>query len=250
VISWAGDWGDREPIVQLRKVLGRGRPPFIPSTLSNVVPGDVFARGIMLVALVGTTGDSYQLAGVDMQTAECARVLLATIGEVPPTPRRLSAEELDHQVRLLHGESLRRTARDALDFGGRTVANVGLIWANALSFGMLTPLVATKIATDVVAGGASSLRNVYDSVMTTTLRVLGVERWQIALLAEMQSRRADKIRALNSAVAGSRFAAFAYPEASEIAKRIESALQRQAEWLQKRGLLLASAKMPEHRPFA
>ena len=43
----------------------------------------------MLVALAGTTGDSYQLAGVDMQTAECARVLLAAVGEVP-RPRAAS----------------------------------------------------------------------------------------------------------------------------------------------------------------
>ena len=252
VISWAGDWGEREPIVLLRKAISEGWPRFIPSTLTNVVPGDVVACGIMLVALAGATGSAYQLAGMDMQTAECARVLLATIGEVPPAPRTLSPEELDYQVRLLNGESLRRTARDALDFGGRAVANVGLIWANALSLGMLTPLVATKIATDVVAGGASAMRNAFDNGVTTTLRALGIESWQIALLAEMPSRRADKIRVLNSVVAGTRFAAFAYPEASEIATQITLALQRQAEWLQKRGLLLARARMRERsrRPLA
>jgi hypothetical protein len=237
VISWAGDWGEREPIVLLRNALGEDGPPFIPSTLTNVVPGDVVACGIMLVALAGTTGDSYQLAGVDMQTAECARVLLATIGEIPPPPRRLSPEELDHQVRLLNGESLRRTARDVLDYGGRAVANVGLIWANAFSLGMLTPLVATKIATDVVAGGASAARNTYDNAVTTTLCVLGIESWQIALLAEMQARSADKIRALNPAVARTHFAAVAYPDAAEIAHQIVPALQRQAEWLHARGLL-------------
>ena len=242
VISWAGDWGEREPIILLRNALGEDRPPFIPSTLTNVVPGDVVACGIMLVALAGTTGESYQLAGADMQTAECARVLLATTGEVPPPPRRLSPEELDHQARLLSGESLRRTARDVLDYGGRAVANVGLIWANAFSLGMLTPLVATKIATDVVAGGASAVRNTYDNAVTTALCVLGIESWQIALLAEMQARSADKIRALNPAVARTQFAAFAYPDAAEIANQVVPALQRQAKWLYTRGLLPGSAK--------
>ncbi len=242
VISWAGDWGEQEPIVLLHKALGENRPPFIPSTLTNVVPGDVVACGIMLVALAGTTGHSYQLAGVDMQTAECARVLLATIGEVPPTPRRLSPEELDHQVGLLHGESLRRTARDVVDYGGRAVANVGLLWANALSLGMLTPFVATKIATDVVAGGASAMRNTFDNAVTTTLCALGIESWQIALLAEMQARSADKIRALNPAVARTQFDVFAYPDAAEITNQVVPALQRQAKWLYTRGLLPRSAR--------
>jgi hypothetical protein len=195
----------------------------------------------MLVALAGTTGDWYQLAGVDIQTAECAQVLLATIGEVPPHPRTLSPEDLDHQVRLLGGESLRRTARDAAEYGGRAVANVGLIWANVLSLGMLTPLIAPTIAADVVAGGARAMRNAYDNAVTTTLWALGIENWHMALLAEMQSRSAAKIRALNSAVAGTKFAMFAYPEEPEIALRIHAALRRQAGWLQKRGLLPRSA---------
>jgi nucleoside-diphosphate-sugar epimerase len=242
VISWAGDWGEHEPIVLLRNALAEDRPPFIPSTLTNVVPGDVFACGIMLVAVAGATGESYQLAGVDIETAECAKVLLASIGEVPPPPRTLSPEELDHQVRLLNGESLRRTARDVLDYGGRAVANVGLMWANAFSLGMLTPLVVTKIATDAVAGGASAVRNTYDNAVTTTLGVLGIESWQIALLAEMQARSADKVRALNPAVARTPVAAFAYPDAAEMARQLLPALQRQAEWLQTRGLLPRSAR--------
>jgi hypothetical protein len=168
-------------------------------------------------------------------------VLLATIGEVPPPERRLSTEELDHQVRLLHGESLRRTARDVVDYGGRAVTNIGLMWANALSLGMLTPLVASKVATDVIAGGASAIRNSYDNAVTATLTVLGIESWQIAVLAEMQARRADKIRALNAAVVNTRFAAFAYPDAIELAGLIVPALQRQAEWLRRRGLFPASA---------
>jgi len=237
VISWAGDWGEREPIMRLHKALVEDRPRFIPSTLTNVVPGDVVAFGIMLLAVAGTTGDSYQLAGVDMQTAECAGVLLAAIGEVPPPPRRLSPEELDHQVRLLGGESLRRTARDVVEYGGRAVANVGLMWANTFSLGMLTPLIAPKIAADVVAGGTTAMRNAYDNAVTTTLWALGIESWQMSLLAEMQSRSADKIRTLNSAVAGTRFAAFAYPDASQIAKQITAALRRQAGWLEQRGLL-------------
>lgn len=237
VISWAGDWGEREPIVLLHKALCEDRPRFIPSTLTNVVPGDVVAFGIMLVAVAGTTGDAYQLAGVDIQTAECAEVQLATIGEVPPPRRSLSPEELDHQVRLLGGESLRRTARDVVEYGGRAVADVGLIWANALSLGMLTPLIAPKIAADVIAGGTTAMRNAYDNAVTTTLWALGIESWQIALLAEMQSRSADKIRTLNSAVLGTRFAACAYPEAAQIATQITAALRRQAEWLEKRGLL-------------
>jgi hypothetical protein len=241
VISWAGDWGEREPIVLLHKALGADRARFIPSTLTNVVPGDVVACGVMLVALAGTTGDWYQLAGVDIQTAECAQVLLATIGEVPPHPRTLSPEDLDHQVRLLGGESLRRTARDAAEYGGRAVSNVGLIWANVLSLGMLTPLIAPKIAADVVVGGARAMRNAYDNAVTTTLWAVGIENWQMALLAEMQSRSAAKIRALNSAVAGTKFAMFAYPEEPEIALRIHAALRRQAGWLQKRGLLPRSA---------
>jgi hypothetical protein len=237
VISWAGDWGVREPIVQFRRRVRRRWVPFTPSTLTNVVPGDVFACGLMLAALAGRTGESYQIAGADAQTAECVQALLATVGEVCPPPRRFSRDELDHQVGLLDGESLNRTARDVVGYSGRAVENVGLMWANALSFGVLTPLVTTKIATDVVAGGVSAMRNAYDNAVTTTLWALGIERWQIALLAEMQSRGADKIRALNGVVAGTPFAAFAYPDAAEIAKRIDPSLQLQAEWLQKRGLL-------------
>ena len=67
--------------------------------------------------------------------------------------------------------------------------------------------------------------------------MLGIENWQIALLAEMQGRSADKVRALNSMVAGTRFAGFAYPDADAIAERIPVALYRQAEWLEQRGLL-------------
>jgi hypothetical protein len=107
---------------------------------------------------------------------------------------------------------------------------------------MLTPLVVTKIATDAVAGGASAVRNTYDNAVTTTLGVLGIESWQIALLAEMQARSADKVRALNPAVARTPVAAFAYPDAAEMARQLLPALQRQAEWLQTRGLLPRSAR--------
>lgn len=240
VISWAGDWGVREPVVQFRKRLRRRWAPFTPSALTNVVPADVFASGIMLAALAGTTGESYQVAGADTQTAECIQALLATIGEVPPPPRIFSRDELDHYVRLLSGESLERTARDVAGYGGRAAENVGLMWANALSFGVLTPFVATKIAVDVVSGSSRAMRNAYDNAVTTTLWALGIESWQIALLAEMQSRSADKIRALNSAIERTRFAAFAYPDASSIAEQIGPALRRQAEWLQKRRLLTSA----------
>ena len=62
----------------------------------------------------------------------------------------------------------------------------------------------------------------------------------------MQGRSAEKIRALNSVVASTRFAAFAYPDPAEMATQIAPALDRQAEWLQKRG---TPAKIGEVAPF-
>ena len=69
------------------------------------------------------------------------------------------------------------------------------------------------------------------------MAAIGLEDWQIALLAELRSRRADKIRELNKAVTGTRFANLAYPDAAMIAKQLPNALARQAAWLEQRGLI-------------
>ena len=146
VISWAGDWGDREPILQFCRVDVGTRPRFLPSTLTNVVPGDVVARGVLLVALAGITGEVYQLAGIDLQSGEPIGYLLAAMGE-PAFPVRIySKRSLDRQVRLLQGESFRRSATDVAEYGSRAWSNLGLMWANAGSFGLFTPLAVMKIA--------------------------------------------------------------------------------------------------------
>jgi hypothetical protein len=237
VISWAGDWGDREPILQFCKDGVDTRPRFLPSTLTNVVPGDVVARGVMLVALAGTTGEVYQLAGIDLQSAEPIRYLLAAMGE-PVLPVRIySKQSLDRQVRLLRGESFRRSIADVAEYGGRAWSNLSLMWANARSFGLLTPLAAMKIAGDTLTGFLDATRNAYENAETLAMRAIGIEDWQIALLAEMRSRRADKVRELNKTVKGTRFANLAYPEAAALSEQLPCALTRHAAWLERRGLI-------------
>ena len=237
VISWAGDWGDREPILQFCQSDLDLRPRFLPSTLTNVVPGDVVARGIMLAALAGTTGGVYQLAGLDLQSAEPLRYLLTAMGETVPPVRIYSKPSLDRQVRLLRGESFRRSASDMAEYSSRAWSNVGLMLANAGSFGLLTPLAVMKIAADTLSGSIDAIRNVYENAETVTMRALGIEDWQVALLAEMRSRRADKVRSLNNAVRGTRFADLAYPTAATISRQLPGALARHAAWLERRGLI-------------
>ena len=237
VISWAGDWGGREPILQFCQDDAEARPRFMPSTLTNVVPGNVVARGIMLVALAGTTGEVYQLAGIDLQSAEPMRYLLAAIGEPVPPVRVYSKQSLDRQVRLLHGESFRRSAGDVAEYSGRAWSNLGLMWVNAQSFGLLTPIAVMKVAADSLTGSLEAIRNAYENAETLAMSAIGIKDWQIALLAEIRSRRADKVRELNKAVRGTRFAPLAYPEPATIAEQLPSALARHAAWLEQRGLI-------------
>lgn len=237
VISWAGDWGAREPILQFCQDDLDQRPRFLPSTLTNVVPGDVVARGIMLAALAGTTGEVYQLAGLDLQSAEPLRYVLTAIGEPVPPVRIYSKPSLDRQVRLLRGESFRRSANDMAEYNSRAWSNVGLMWANARSFGLLTPLAVMKIASDTMSGSIDAMRNVYENAETVTMRAIGIKDWQIALLAEMQSRRANKVRSLNNAVRGTRFANLAYPPAATISRQLPGALACHTAWLERRGLI-------------
>ena len=237
VISWAGDRGDEEPIVQVRRSLARGPAPFLPSALANAVPGDIVGRGIMLAALVGTTGEVYQLAGVDLQSAEPVRYMLAVIGEDGPPLRVYSREALNRQVRLLRGDAFARSARDVAEYGSRAISNAGMLWTSALSLGLLTPLVMAKIAADAVAGSARAARNLYEQAETLAMRAIGIRDWQVAILAEMQSRRAGKVRGLNAAVAGTRFANMAYPSDASLGRQMAGALRRQAAWLAQRGLI-------------
>jgi hypothetical protein len=55
------------------------------------------------------------------------------------------------------------------------------------------------------------------------MRAIGIEDWQIALLAEMRSRRADKVRELNKTVKGTRFANLAYPAAAALSEQLPCA---------------------------
>jgi len=237
VIAWAGDRGDDEPIVQFRRSLARGPARFLPSALTNAVPGDVVARGVMLAALAGTTGEIYQLAGFDLQSAEPLRYMLTVIGEDAPPLRVYSRQELNRHVRLLRGDAFTRSARDVTEYSGRAMTNAGMLWTSALSFGLLTPFVAAKIAADTVTGSARAARNLYEQAETLAMRAIGIKDWQVAILAEMQSRRAGKVRGLNATVAGTRFANLAYPGEASLARRMTGALGRQAAWLAKRGLI-------------
>jgi nucleoside-diphosphate-sugar epimerase len=237
VISWVGDRGAEEPVVQFRESLARGPVRFLPSALINAVPGDVVARGIMLAVLAGTTGEVYQLAGVDVQSAEPVRYLLRLIGEDSPPLRHYSRQKLNQKVRLLRGDAFTRSARDVAAYGSRAMTNAGLLWTNALSFGLLTPLVAAKIAVDAATGSAEAARNLYDQAETLAMKAIGIKDWQVAILAEMQSRRAGKVRGLNAAVAGTRFANLTYPSDASLASQMTRALRRQAAWLTQRGLI-------------
>lgn len=237
VISWAGDWGADEPILRFCGANNDARRRFLPSTLTNVVPGDVVARGLLLVALAGATGEVYQLAGIDLQSAEPLRYLLEAIGEPVPPVRIYSKSSLDRQVRLLHGESFRRSARDVAEYTGRAWSNLGLMWANVQSFGLLTPLAVMKVTTDSLTGSLEGIRNAFENAETLAMNAIGLKDWQIALLAEMRSRRADKVRGLNKAVRGTRFANLAYPQPATIAEQLPSAQARHAAWLERRGLI-------------
>jgi predicted RecA/RadA family phage recombinase len=224
IVSWHGDHGEDELLPLLLKGVGGIKPMFTPSTLTNFVPGDVVAKGLVLVGLAGKTGKTYQLAGANAMTHESVAAVARAAGIATPAEKTYSREALQRQVRLLNGDAYQRAALDVADYSGRLAINTGLLWTMGV-------FALPKILADAMSGGAKMLQNSEAAAM----QALGFENWQIALLAEMQGRRSDAVRGLS--IRDPRLSRLRYPSDAEIAAELPTAFKRQSKWLQKRGLL-------------
>lgn len=102
VVGWAGDSPAEEPLVRIHRFTRRAG--LLPAVPTNAVPLDVAARGIFLVGLRGTAGETVQVAGIDTDTFEVNRLSLEPLGvsvRRVPVPRA----ELEDELRVMQGGS-------------------------------------------------------------------------------------------------------------------------------------------------
>ncbi|MGQ0504885.1 MAG: hypothetical protein ACT4TC_06155 [Myxococcaceae bacterium] len=231
VVSAFGDYGAKDPLVLFQKGFAGVAPQFTPSTPTNLVTGEDVGRGLLLAALAGDTGRSYQLAGSDVPSHLSLQSVLESTGQRLPPVRHFSTSDLDYQLGLARGDSFERTSRDVADYSGRAVTNLALM-TNPLTF----LWGATKAGLDTVTGSVQAVKNVCDNTASMAIRAAGIEDWQLALLRLMQSRRSD-VRALNDRISDPRFAHARYRSDEQIRQALPEAYRQRARWLQERGLL-------------
>ncbi len=100
VVSAWGDRGEEEPLVQAWR--SARRTGFVPAVPLNAVPADVAAESILLLALIGSTGERYQVTGVETDTCTLHGLSLRHLG-IEPRALVVPREELRDEMRLLSG---------------------------------------------------------------------------------------------------------------------------------------------------